>query len=131
MKIIALDLKTIILILLIVVVIIIATVSFSNARENINVTKEEYKDFILAFMQPYIYDSLKEHYGYVKNFDLFQTKILKIENHTYQGYYFLIELVVNSYLGAHLEDFQEDKITYRLDENGIREEKFNLKEDVL
>lgn len=90
-----------------------------NNKNKLVVSEKEYKDFILAFLNPYISDALEQHYGYQKNFDLFNTKILKIEDHTMNGYYFDITLLVNSYIGAHLLDFSNDIITFRLDDKGI------------
>lgn len=91
----------------------------SNSSDIEDINCKEYKDFILAFMNPYIYNALKDHFGYEKNFDLFQTEIKDIIDGTYMGYYFDIILVVTSYQGAHLSDFSENTLTFRLDDRGI------------
>ncbi|MDD2627437.1 MAG: DUF3888 domain-containing protein [Clostridia bacterium] len=85
---------------------------------------ENQTNFILAFLNPYIYDSLKSHYGEIQNFDLFDAEILKIEDHTYQGYSFKITISVTSFIGAHLLNFNTNTITYTLDSTGVYETAF-------
>lgn len=80
---------------------------------------EKYMNYILAFMNPYINEELENYFGYHKNFDLFQIEIVDIIDGTYQGYYFDIILLVTSYQGAHLYDFSQNELTFRLDSTGL------------
>ena len=96
-----------------------------NSTNTDNSKCEQQADFILAFLNPYIYDSLKSHYGEIQNFDLFDAKILSIEDHTYQGYSFKITVSITSYIGAHLFNFNTNTITYTLDSTGMYETYFS------
>lgn len=109
---------------ILVVISIIGMATFGtfaqNKFDNSKVTDEKYRNFIIAVLNPYIYDALREYYGRPKNYDMYSIEILNINEVTYKDYYYEIEIKVPTYEGAHLSDFKNFYMKFLVDNSGIK-----------
>lgn len=55
---------------------------------------------LLNMLFPYISDSVREHYGIERQFDLFDAKVVSIERPS-EKYEFIIVVKIDTYTGAH------------------------------
>lgn len=74
---------------------------------------------LINMLYPYILDSVREHYGVEREFDLFDAKIISI-NRPSEKYEFIIVAQIDTYTGAHNPPGGLVKITFHTSPYGTK-----------
>ena len=95
--------KKLIVFMLLMICLIPINVYSKNIYANIDkdtIQQELYKGSLLSFLYPYISNSVNKYYGYPKQFDLYDAKIISIKKTAEQFEYEII-VQVETFTGAH------------------------------
>ncbi|EQB89535.1 hypothetical protein J2Z44_002809 [Clostridium punense] len=95
--------KKLIVLVLLMICLIPKNVYSKDISTNIDkdiIQQELYKGSLLCFLYPYISNSVDEYYGYSKQFDLYDAKIISIKK-TPEKFEYEIIVQVETFTGAH------------------------------
>lgn len=92
--------------------------------EEVTTQQELYKGSLLSFLYPYISRAVEKYYGYPKQYDLYDAKIISIKK-TYEKFEYEIIVQVETFTDAHNPPMGIETITVLTSPMGTKVTNFN------
>lgn len=86
------------------------------------INKENFKNAFISSLGPAINNALAGHYGKLKQFSLYEAKIINLDKKREGGYFCTIEVV--TFEGPHIPPYGYDRITLDISVGGVFVTKF-------
>ena len=107
------------LVFLIGVIILLVQPHLYKASQN-DVDNKLLNDTLLTTLDPYIEEGIVNYYGYLKQYGLYDAKVLSIKRNEEGGFSFTVKVLVNTFESAHNPPYGKETVTFNISPMGVK-----------